>query len=175
MTEPLQPDTPDHPTPDETFTWTGDPAEAGHHADAGHAGEGEAGAPGPTGASSATATATAILESIRDAVDDLAERASPTMREFSARAAELAAIAADRAAPIAKRAGDVTSDASGKLASRSRIWAADLRASMAPSDTATPSADAPDAGEPIAPDAPEAPAAPAADPGVDSSDGATPA
>ena len=46
---------------------------------------------GTSGASAATA----ILESVREAVDDLAERATPTVREFSARAAEFAAVAAD--------------------------------------------------------------------------------
>ena len=48
--------------------------------------------------------ATAILDSIREAIDDLAERATPTVREFSARAAEFAAVTADRAAPLAKKA-----------------------------------------------------------------------
>ncbi len=43
----------------------------------------------------------------------------------------LAAIAADKAAPLAKRAGEVTADASGKLASKSREWASELRASVA--------------------------------------------
>ena len=57
------------------------------------------GSAGSAGASAGT-TATAILESIRDAVDDLAERASPTVREFSARAAEFAADAADKAGPV---------------------------------------------------------------------------
>ena len=52
------------------------------------------------------------------------------MREFSARAAEFAAVAADRAAPFARRAGEATADASGKLATKSRSWAADLRASL---------------------------------------------
>ena len=129
MTEPLNPPTPDEPTPDETFTWTN---EGGPSDDASHA-SGDAGATGHGGtASSASTTATAILESLREAVDDLAERATPTVREFSARAAELAAVAADRAAPLARRAGEVTSDASGKLATKSRIWAADLRASISP-------------------------------------------
>jgi len=169
MTEPMHPDTPDETTPDETFTWTSEAASAGEHDDAGHHGSG-AGAAGPTGAAAAGSTATAILESLRDAVDDLAERATPTMREFSARAAELAAVAADRAAPFAKRAGDVTSDASGKLATKSRIWAADLRASLAASDTGTPSDAAPDADKPAAPDAPPAPEAE-----VGSSDSPTPA
>ena len=73
MTEPLDPSTPDEPTPDETFTWTND----GGPDDAGHA----SGDAGPTGhgasQSAASTTATAILESLREAVDDLAERATP--------------------------------------------------------------------------------------------------
>lgn len=112
MTDPTTPTPPDEPKADETFTWT-------HQSPESH---------GPSG--SAGATATSILESVRDAVDELAERAAPSVREFSARAAELAATAADRAAPLAKRAGEVTADASGKLATKSRSWAADLRASM---------------------------------------------
>jgi len=94
-------------------------------------------------------TATAILESLRGAVDDLAERAAPTMREFSARAAELAAVAADRAVPLAKRAGEVTADVSGKLASKSRDWASDLRSSPGSADdAATPKPAVDDAATP---------------------------
>jgi len=109
MTESTTPPPPEEPKADETFTWT---QSSTSHGAAGSAG----------------ATATSILESVRDAVDELAERAGPSVREFSARAAELTAIAADRAAPLAKRAGEVTADASGKLATLSRSWAADLRA-----------------------------------------------
>ncbi len=123
MTEPTGTDKPETPAADETFTWTGDDE------------------PG-TAASGAGATAAAILESIREAVDDLAERASPSVREFSARAAEMAALAADRAAPMVKRAGDVTSEASDKIASRSRAWAADIRSTL-PADTAGGTDDAP--------------------------------
>lgn len=112
MTESTTPPPPEKPTADETFTWTEPPAS-----------------PGPAGSA-----ATSILESVRDAVDDLAERAGPSVREFSARAAELAAVAADKAAPLAKRAGEVTADASGKLATMSRTWAADLRASLPASE-----------------------------------------
>ena len=101
------------PKADETFTWTNE-GEPGHD---------------PKGASGATATS--LLDSVRDVVDDLAERAGPTVRELSAKAAELTAIAADRAAPLAKRAGEVTADASGKLASKSREWASELRTTVA--------------------------------------------
>jgi hypothetical protein len=119
MTESTTPTPPtDPPAGDETFAWT-HPAASGSSAEAGSAG----------------ATATSILDSVRDAIDELAERAAPSVREFSARAAELAAVAADRAAPFAKHAGEVTADASGKLATRSRSWAADLRASSASTPT----------------------------------------
>lgn len=124
MTESTNGTPADEPKADETFTWTNeDPAHS------------TKGAPG--------STATSILDSVRDVVDELAERAAPTVREFSARAAELTAIAADKAAPFAKRAGEVTADASGKLASRSREWASELRASVATAEpeTAAPVAD----------------------------------
>ncbi len=120
-------------TPDETFTWT-DPNEV-PKAD-GRPAEAAGGA-----ASSVVSDLTAILGFLREAVEDLADRAAPTVREFAARAAELAAVAADRAAPLVKRAGEVTADASGKLASKSRDWAAELRSSLSSDDpTATPTA-----------------------------------
>ena len=146
MTDSTTPPPPGEPTADETFTWTEPSAEHGHG--------------GPSGA------APSLIDSVRDVMDDLAERAGPSVREFSARAAELAAIAADRAAPLAKRAGEVTADASGKLATMSRSFAADLRASAtaghAASTTAGEAAPAATAEpEPVAP--PSEPARSAAD------------
>ena len=93
-TNPAEPTTPADTQPDETFGWTaedGAPEGANSRADAGAAGS--------TGssASGAASTATALLDQLREAVDELAERATPTVREFSARAADLAATAADRA------------------------------------------------------------------------------
>ena len=116
MTESTNPSPADEPKADETLTWTNEPLDA-------DAAKGQG-----------AATATSIIDSVRDAVDDLAERAAPTVRELSARAAELTAIAADKAAPFAKRAGEVTADASGKLATKSREWASELRASVATAD-----------------------------------------
>jgi len=135
MTDPITPD-PTEATPagtpgsgdttppaDETFSWTSDRAGGASEHDEDQEAAGSA-------TSGAAATATAVLEQLRVAIDDIAERATPTVREFSARAAEFAATAADRAAPFAQRAGEVTSEASSKLAERSRSWAADLRASI---------------------------------------------
>ncbi len=139
MTDPLNPTNPGDPgdpaeptpsTPDESYSWTSEGAAGG----GAHGTEAGGDATGASGASSAAGTATAILEQLREAVDDLAERATPTVREFSARAAELAAVAADRAAPLARRAGEVTSEASATLATKSRHWAADLRSSIGTDD-----------------------------------------
>jgi hypothetical protein len=73
------------------------------------------------------AKANEVIDQIRDAVEDFAEKAAPAVKEFSAKAAELVAVAADRAAPLVQRAGEVTADASGKLAEKSRTWAHDIR------------------------------------------------
>ena len=54
-----------------------------------------------------------VFESLREAIEDFAEKASPAVRQFSARAAEVVATAADKAAPLAHKAGDATADASG--------------------------------------------------------------
>jgi hypothetical protein len=164
MTEPLNPDPHAQPTPDETFTWTGDDA-AGTGDAAGSTGStGSSRSTGSTGSSGAGG-ANAILESLREAVDDLAERATPAVREFGARAAEFAAVAADRAAPLVRRAGEVTSDASGRLAEKSRTWASDIRASMGDTEpdanAATPPTGASDATGPAPTDIP--PPAPAAE------------
>lgn len=135
MTESTNPSPADEPKADETFTWTNDPSNPSDAKGTG------------------SATVDSILDSVRDVVDDLAERAAPTVRELSARAAELTAIAADKAAPFAKRAGEVTADASGKLATKSREWASELRASVATADrpsepgTTDTSAPAPTAGD----------------------------
>lgn len=166
MTDELHHDSPEEPTLDESFTWTTGDSTHDEHADAG--GGASTGSTGSSGSSAGT-TATAILESIRDAVDDLAERASPTVREFSARAAIFAADAADKAAPYVKRAGEATADAGGKLASKSRTWAAEVRASIPTADTDAPHA----AGS--TPDADATPPPPAAEADNGSSDSAAPA
>jgi len=106
MTESSENPTPSEPTP----SWGSDPG---------------AGADAPK----ATA-ATALLDSIRDAFDDIAIRATPAVREVGARAAELTAEVATKAAPYARKAGDATADASAKLAERSKSWADGVRAAM---------------------------------------------
>jgi hypothetical protein len=80
------------------------------------------------GKGGARETPETMFDSLRIAVGDLAERAGPTVRELSARAAELTATAANKAAPYARKAGSATADASLKLAESARGWAADLRA-----------------------------------------------
>ena len=128
MTEPNDQPTPTTPEPEpaSTSSWGSSAAES-------------------RDASKAEGGVGSILESLRDAVDDLAERATPTVRELSAKAAELAAVAADKAAPIARKAGEVTADASGKLAEKSRGWATDLRSAVGTTDGTTGESHASDA------------------------------
>ena len=71
-----------------------------------------------------------MIETLRVAFEDFAEKASPVVRQFSARAAEVVATAADKAAPLAHKVGDATADASEKLAVKSRSWAAEVRESI---------------------------------------------
>ncbi len=78
----------------------------------------------------AAAKATDVLESIREAVEDFAEKATPVVRQFSVKAAEVVATAADKAVPLAHKAGEVTAEASGRLAEKSRAWAAGTRESL---------------------------------------------
>lgn len=85
----------------------------------------------------AKATATDVLETIREAVGDFAEKATPVVRQFSVKAAEVVATAADKAAPFAHKAGEATAEASGRLAEKSRAWAAGTRESLG-SDPADP-------------------------------------
>src|SRR5512143_4137120 len=140
MTDSTTPPPPEEPTADETFTWTEPSPEHGH--------------------GGASGAATSLLESVRDVVDELAERAGPSVREQWVRVSELAAMAAGRAAPLAKRAGEVTADASGKLATMSRTFAADLRAS-APAGHAESPATGEAESEPVVP--PSEPAQPGTD------------
>ena len=88
------------------------------------------------GKSSDRETPETMFDSLKIAAGDLAERAAPTVRELSARAAELTATAANKAAPFARKAGAATADASLKLAESARGWAADLRAREADAATA---------------------------------------
>jgi hypothetical protein len=85
----------------------------------------------------AAAKASDVIEQIRVAVEEFAEKATPVVRQFSVKAADAVAVAADKAGPLAHKAGDAAADASGKLAEKSRAWAAGTRASMGDYSTDT--------------------------------------
>ncbi|HUQ78174.1 MAG TPA: hypothetical protein VM427_04815 [Patescibacteria group bacterium] len=92
---------------DETFAWT-NPDE-------------------PTSGGDPRATAERMIGQLQSMIDSVATQAAPVVRQIGAKAAELAAVAADRAGPLAHKAADVTAGASGRIAEKSRTWAADLR------------------------------------------------
>lgn len=126
MTDPT---TPKHDQPVE-----GSRSESSTGPDAGKLGS----TTGDTGnGNGASAKASDVLETLRDAVEDFAEKAGPVVRQFSVKAADVVATAADKAAPLAHKAGEVAADASGKLAEKSRAWAAGTRESLSGTDTDT--------------------------------------
>lgn len=67
------------------------------------------------------------LSQLQAMIENLAEQATPVVREIGAKAAELAALAGDKAGPVAHRAAEATAGAGTKIAERSRGIAADLR------------------------------------------------
>ena len=102
---------------DETFAWTNPDEPA-------------------SGGGDARATAERMIGQLQSMIDSVATTAAPVVRQIGAKAAELAAVAADRAGPLAHKAADATADASVRLASKSRTWAADLRSRVDGSDDA---------------------------------------
>jgi hypothetical protein len=60
-------------------------------------------------------------------IENVANYAAPVLREIAARAAELAAKAGQAAGPIAHRAADKTEQVGGRLATKGREVASDLR------------------------------------------------
>ena len=60
-------------------------------------------------------------------IENLASYATPVLKEIAARAAELAAKAGEAAGPMAQRAADKTESVGGRLATKGREVASDLR------------------------------------------------
>jgi hypothetical protein len=75
---------------------------------------------GPLGADPAIRQLDSIME-------NLASYATPVLREIAARAAELAARAGEAAGPIAHKAAEKTEAVGGRLATKGREVASDLR------------------------------------------------
>jgi hypothetical protein len=60
-------------------------------------------------------------------IDNIANYATPVLREIAARAAELAAKAGEAAGPMAQKAAAKTEEVGGRLATKGREVASDLR------------------------------------------------
>jgi hypothetical protein len=92
---------------------------------------GEAGsAPRPPASEPAVRQLDAILE-------NLANYAAPVLREIAARAADLAAKAGDAAGPMAQGLADKTEAAGGRLSTKGRELASDLRRETAVAKSGT--------------------------------------
>ena len=75
-----------------------------------------------------TAPATApVVRQLDSIIENLAGYAVPVLREIAARAAELAAKAGEAAGPVAHKAAEKTEEVGGRLATKGREVAADIR------------------------------------------------
>ena len=94
---------------------------------------GEAGGP-PAGGElvpskdrSGSSAAEPVIRQLDSIIENLASYAAPVLREIAARAAELAAKAGEAAGPMAHKAAEKTEAVGGRLATKGREVAADLR------------------------------------------------
>ena len=82
---------------------------------------------------SVEAAAEPAIRQLDSMIENLANYATPVLREIAARAAELAAKAGEAAGPMAYKAAGKTEEVAGRLATKGREVASDLRR-----DTGTP-------------------------------------
>ncbi len=68
-----------------------------------------------------------VVRQLDSIIENLAGYAVPVLREIAARAADLAAKAGQAAGPIAQKAADKTEEVGGRLATKGREVAADMR------------------------------------------------
>lgn len=80
--------------------------------------------------------AAAPVRQLDSIIENLAGYAVPVLREIAARAADLAAKAGEAAGPMAHKAADKTEQVGGRLATKGREVASDMRRD--PSNEATP-------------------------------------
>ena len=80
-----------------------------------------------TGGPSTSPSTEPAIRQLDSIIENLASYATPVLKEIAARAAELAAKAGEAAGPMAQRAADKTKSVGGRLATKGREVASDLR------------------------------------------------
>jgi hypothetical protein len=81
----------------------------------------------PTQLESTEPTTAPVVRQLDSIIDNLAGFAVPVLREIAARAADLAAKAGEAAGPMAHKAAEKTEEVGGRLATKGREVAADIR------------------------------------------------
>jgi len=81
----------------------------------------------PSKRSSGSSAAEPAIRQLDSIIENLASYAAPVLREIAARAAELAAKAGEAAGPMAHKAAEKTEEVGGRLATKGREVASDLR------------------------------------------------
>ena len=97
-------------------------------------------------------TGAPVVRQLDSIIENLAGYAGPVLREIAARAADLAVKAGEAAGPMAHKAAEKTEEVGGRLATKGREVATDMRrdASTTPINPATTE---PDTQEPVATEA----------------------
>lgn len=93
-----------------------------------------------------------MVAQLQAMIDQVANNASPQLREIAAKAAELAAKAGERAGPLAQKAAVMTQSVGERVAARSSQVAADLRRAGGGDESSTAESST---GEPTVSDNPE--------------------
>lgn len=81
----------------------------------------------PTRPGSIPPTAEPVVRQLDSIIENLTGYARPILREIAARAAELAAKAGEAAGPMAHKAAEKTEEVGGRLATKGRAVASDIR------------------------------------------------
>lgn len=106
----------------------------------------------PTRPGSTVPTSEPVVRQLDSIIENLAGYALPVLREIAARAAELAAKAGEAAGPMAHKAAEKTEEVGGRLATKGREVASDIRRD-ASATTINPPTTEPETQEPVASEA----------------------
>ena len=81
----------------------------------------------PTGPGTDEPTGAPVVRQLDSIIENLAGYAGPVLREIAARAADLAVKAGEAAGPMAHKAAEKTEEVGGRLATKGREVATDMR------------------------------------------------
>ena len=107
----------------------------------------------PTRPEAEEPTGAPVVRQLDSIIENLAGYAGPVLREIAARAADLAVKAGEAAGPMAHKAAEKTEEVGGRLATKGREVATDMRRDAATTTPLNPATTEPETQEPVATEA----------------------